>query len=122
MKATSYNPQDCQEQGVFFLIDPENWRKPPQPIVKNSKALKFADLPMCEDYYLVSVLKPYGFKIIKEFINFENSSKGVRITGLKPAEMPSCIDVLENPLSFPNFVKYLKTKTDLLEPFDELMI
>lgn len=116
VKATSYSPKTCVEHGAFFLLEPSNWKKAPQAVKKQSKLKNCEELPMNEDYNLTEVLKSYGFKIIQNYIEFDDCPvKGVSLLGVRSAGGASCVDVLENPLSFCNFAKYLKEKTDLLD-------
>lgn len=75
--------------------------------------------PMIEEYNLAWILKAYGFKIMHEYIEFEETAKKVDIIGVRLAGSSCVLDTLENPLSFENVIKYLKKNTELLEGFDE---
>lgn len=120
VKATIFNTRDFLEQGVFFTLDPSNWQKSSAIASFPHKGKKCVDLPMIEDYNLVSILNAYGFKIIQDYLSVDDTiSKGTNTLRVKSMGAKFCVDVLENPLSFCNVVKYLRKKTDLLEPFDE---
>lgn len=102
------------------MLDTTNWKKIAHPNQKNKKNRKFADLPMVEEYNLTAILKSYGFKVIEDYLEIDETDEKIEILGVKSKFGLCNVDVLENPLSFRNFIKYLKEKTELLEGLEEL--
>lgn len=89
------------------------------PGTKKPRSKKYADLPMVEEYNLTYILKTYGFKILEDYIELEESDNNVNILGVKAVKFGCTIDCLENPLSFESVLQYFRKNTDLLAGFED---
>lgn len=114
VKVTAYNTVECAEQGLFFPLDPAEWRK----LKRNQKQKKYNGLAMVEEYNLTPILKSYGFKILQEYVYIDQLSSKFEIMGVRSLKSTCNIDLLASILSVENFLKYLREKTDLLKSID----
>lgn len=118
VRVTVFNAEQCSETGVFLFIDPAAWKKVPKPLKpgeKKKRTRKYVGLPMVEEYNLTQILKSYGFRLLDDYVIFDNDPARVSVRGVRSLKGFSCVDRLENAVTIQNVIKYLKEKTDLFE-------
>lgn len=119
---TVFSPEECIESGVFMFLEPISWKKVPKqlkPGEKKKRTRKFVGLPMIEEYNLAQILKGYGFRILDDYVTFDNM-KRVSVVGVRSMRGFSNVDRLENAITIQNVIRYLRKNN--AELFEELQL
>lgn len=74
---------------------------------------------MIEEYNLAQILKGYGFRILDDYVTFDNM-KRVSVVGVRSMRGFSNVDRLENAITIQNVIRYLRKNN--AELFEELQL
>lgn len=109
VKAVLFNPNECKENGVFFSINPQLWKKKIDNEEARKKQRYLSIMPLEGDYSLSFVLKSIGFKIVANFLIIQKNTNGVwELLGKNLIKGVSQIDVLENIITMENVLNMYK--------------
>lgn len=112
VKVVIYDPNEYKENGMFFTINSDMWKKKGLAEQNKKKGHRYLSvIPIEGDFHLHYILEKVGFKAILNSIQFErnNNNNGVDTLGrcLIKGNF-SYVDNLENLLTMPTILEVYK--------------
>lgn len=117
VKATMYNPEECMESGTLFLLQPENWKKIPDPTEKKRQKRYTIPMAMKTEYQLYEILLKGGFELLNKALVYDETTK-LTLLGAKALHSLLRLDLLENHINISNLIAFIKESSQELELFD----
>lgn len=108
VKATIYNPEECAESGVLFLLQPADWIKLVDETEKKQQKRFTVPLPMKTDYNLCEVLSKSGFDLLNAALCFNKIRSKVELLGAKSLRQLLRLDLMENYINPVELIKLLR--------------
>lgn len=111
VKAVIFDPVECKENGMFFTVNPEAWRKKGNEITKKKSYKYVSVIPLEADFYLHYVLEKVGYKVLLNSIQVEKGNGGCDNLGkcLIKGSL-SIVDNIENLINIINVLEVYRNE------------
>lgn len=119
VKATLYNPEECSEIGVLFLLQPAGWKKRVDPTVKKRQKRFTIPMAMKTEYELYEILANNGFDLLIKDLIFNLSAAKAELLGSRSHGSCLRVDLFENHINLTNLAGLLREKIQDLEILDD---